>query len=497
MEAQKMKAALGIDFGTTNSTMCFYDGTGYHFANLEGDEHTIPSLMYVDKQYYPTYGELARSHFLKDNLHRRIKLEKTDLGYIQITLSEGAIALFEGDGIGAEGTGPQYTGYSSVPSTFDARISTFTDQHLPGFLFASTKRLLGQSAMNSVKLFDKNIKLEAVVSSIIQSIRSKYETEYSHLETVHACVGRPVNYECAAEHEQKVCNEHAIARMDKALTHAGILKFDYFYEPIAPVLAHIHEFDAETNQNILVLDFGGGTLDLSIIEKRDKRLQVVGNFGRALGGDIINEKLIRDHILTRMGLSQNNLIELKRRNNSLGDIIPDILNWRTTYMMNQPKYLMLIAEATRLLPREAENLNRIRLLITQNYSYNVFYAVETAKKRLSNSLETKVELPQIGISFTLSRRELEKSMIDYLASMELSIMSFFAENRYQTGQIGRVLLTGGTSLIPSINQRIRSLFSGDVVEIDPFLSAVKGFALGAWLHSRKKISLSGDQFHMK
>ena len=149
-----MRAAIGIDFGTTNSTVCLFDGTDYHYADLEDGERTIPSLMYVDKQYYPTYGELARTRFIDDNLHHRIRLEKTDLGYIEITLGDGAFELFE------------HTGFDPSPTTSDAKISAFTDQNLPGFLFASTKRLLGQKGIDSVKVFNKNIKLEAIVSSI-------------------------------------------------------------------------------------------------------------------------------------------------------------------------------------------------------------------------------------------------------------------------------------------------------------------------------------------
>ena len=476
-----MEASFGIDFGTTNSTACLFDGTDYHFADLEDGKHTIPSLMYVDKGYYPTYGESARTRFLNDNLDRRITLEKTDLGYIQITLGDNAFESFD------------HTGFSPAPTTIDAKISALTDQNLPGFLFASTKRLLGQMGINSVMVFDKNIKMEAVVSSIIQNIKAKTCKEYPGLMPSHICVGRPVNYECSNEQKQNEANLLAVERMGKALKHAGISEYDFFLEPIAPVLAHIHENDEERNQNILVLDFGGGTLDFSLLKKSDKQLQVVGNFGRSLGGDIITELLIRDYIFPEMGLSKKKLIELKSKLNYLEDIVPDILNWRTTYILNQPKYFALIADAMKLLPHDAVNLNRIRLLIIQNFSYNVFFAAEKAKKRLTESPEAEIDLHPIGIAFTLSRSDLEKSMQNYLDLVASSINSFCFEHGFNTDRIGRVLLTGGTSLIPCIKQRITDLFPDKVVSIDPFLSIVKGFALGAWLYNQKKISLSGDQ----
>ena len=479
-----MNTSLGIDFGTTNSTLCYFDGADYRYVDLEDGRNTIPSLMYVDRQYYPTYGEAARTRFLEDNQRRQIKLEKTDLGYIQITLGDNFSLYYE------------HTGFDPVPTTIDAKISGFTDRELPGFLFASTKRLLGQNTVDSVKLFEKNIKLEAVVSSIIQHMRKRSSNQYAGSVTHGICVGRPVNYECAGVDGQDACNDLAVERMRNALAYAEIAKYDFFLEPIAPVIAYLHESEEEPNQVILVLDFGGGTVDFSLLRKRGSKLQVVANDGRPLGGDMITERLIRDFVFPRMGLTDANLNELRSRHNYLGEMIPDILNWRTTYQLNQPKYFMQIAEATRLLPHEATKLNRIRLLIVQNFSYNVFLAVETAKKRLSDTTEVEIALDPIDIRFSLTRDDLERSIDGYLDTIETTVLSFCAENGFESGRIGRVLLTGGTSLIPCIRRRIDQLFPRTVVPVDPFLSVVKGFALGAWLQGERMISLEENQMEI-
>ena len=224
-----MEMAVGIDFGTTNSTLCLYDGSRYHYVDLEDGRRTIPSLMYVDKQYYPTYGENARSKFLRDNLDRRIKLEKTDLGYIELDFGDNAFSYFD------------HTGFAPSRTTIDASISAFTDLDLPGFLFASTKRLLGQSIIESVKVFDKNIKLEAVVASIIKNMRVRAESEFSEVTPVATTIGRPVNYDSPTAEKQEECNSHALAAMEKALGHAGVRSYRFFFEPIAPILAHVSE----------------------------------------------------------------------------------------------------------------------------------------------------------------------------------------------------------------------------------------------------------------
>ncbi len=50
---------------------------------------------------------------------------------------------------------------------------------------------------------------------MIQNIQAKAKLEYPDLTTPHICVGRPVNYECTAEHEQDDCNALAVGRMDR------------------------------------------------------------------------------------------------------------------------------------------------------------------------------------------------------------------------------------------------------------------------------------------
>jgi hypothetical chaperone protein len=309
-------------------------------------------------------------------------------------------------------------------------------------------------------------------------------------------VGRPVNFECHSGQEQEECNTLAMERMVRALEHAEVRDYSFFLEPIAPVLSYSHGKDDEPDEHVLVLDFGGGTLDFSLVRRTAKRLHVVGSFGRALGGDIITEKLIGDYVFPRMGITSGNLTKLRKERIYLGEMRPYILNWRTTYALNQPQYLMQIAAAMRLLPQEAEKLNRIRLLVVRNFSYNVFDAVDTAKRELSSTPHAEINLEPIGVSFAISRRELERSMQGYLDVVQTSIERFCSECHCDAAEVGRVLLTGGTSLIPCVRQRIEGLFPDRVEAIDPFLSIVRGFALGAWLQRQGKVRLSGDEMEI-
>lgn len=429
----------------------------------------------MNRNFFPFYGERAREQFLEDNSGRKISLEEYDIGYIELTMGDNAFEMFD------------HTGFAPASTTIDAKISGVTDRNLPGFLFAGTKRLLGQSVIDSVQVFGRHFKLEAIVASIVQHLLKEVQSAYGDALPEAVCVGRPVNYECGPNDGQTECNALAISRMKKSLAHARLDNYSFFLEPIAPVLSSLRAGDANVRGNILVLDFGGGTLDFSLVRKDQSKLEVIGNDGGALGGDIITEKLIRDFVFPLLGFDDETVERLRALNIYVDELAPHILNWRTTYLLNQPHYLSRIAEGIKALPDRARALNRARMLIVNNFSYNLFYAVDSAKQRLSDEPEARIDLKPINIDFVLTRPELEASIAGYLETVESSIRHFCEGLCRSADDVDTVLLTGGTSLIPTIRRSIERTFPGKVQPVDPFMSIVHGFAYAAWLESRGRI----------
>jgi hypothetical chaperone protein len=470
-----MSTGLGIDFGTTNSTVCVYDGHRFRTGLVEDGRSTLPSLLYVDREFIPYYGEAARAKFLSDNEGRKIRLESYEVGTIEITLGDNAFESFDS------------TGFAQGPTSYDATVSGVTDQNLPGFLFAGTKRLLGQSVVESVQVFNRRFRWEAVVSSIMGHLLRAASGSLSHDQYSAVCVGRPVNYECGDRDPQEECNDLAISRMERALGHAGITDYRFFLEPIAPVLSWIHETRRTTDGTVLVLDFGGGTLDYSIVKQHGSHLSVLGNDGYALGGDIITEQLIRDLFFPLLGLDHETISRLHEHHFDLDDLVPHIINWRTTYMLNQPAYLSKLTGAIAALPGRAHALNRARRLIVSNYSYQLFYSVDMAKQQLTETETARVRLAPVDIDLEITRTDLAHSLKHYLQTVDGSIRRFCDRFVGGTAGIDRVLLTGGTSLIPAIRHNLESMFPGRIEPVDPFMSIVKGFALGAWLSAEGRL----------
>ena len=70
-------------------------------------------------------------------------------------------------------------------------------------------------------------------------------------------------------------------------------------EPISACIAYFEKYDDHNNKNILVFDFGAGTLDLSIVRMEDEICEVLGIFGNNnLGGLDINYALMKELDIT-------------------------------------------------------------------------------------------------------------------------------------------------------------------------------------------------------
>jgi molecular chaperone DnaK (HSP70) len=70
-------------------------------------------------------------------------------------------------------------------------------------------------------------------------------------------------------------------------------------EPTSACIAYFDKYEDHNNKNILVFDFGAGTLDLSIVRMEDEICEVLGIFGNNnLGGLDINYALMRELNIT-------------------------------------------------------------------------------------------------------------------------------------------------------------------------------------------------------
>ncbi|MFZ5954470.1 MAG: molecular chaperone DnaK [Candidatus Dependentiae bacterium] len=182
-------------------------------------------------------------------------------------------------------------------------------------------------------------------------------------------------------------------------------------EPTAAALAY--GFDKKKSGTIAVFDFGGGTFDISVLEINDGVIEVRSTNGDThLGGDDVDHVLI-DYIADEFKKEQG--IDLTK---------------------------------------DSMALQRLK------------EAAEKAKKELSTLHETDINLPYITADATgpkhlnikLSRAKLESLCSDIFKRLLEPCKRALADAQLSPSQIDEVILVGGSTRIPKVQQLVKEFF---------------------------------------
>lgn len=182
-------------------------------------------------------------------------------------------------------------------------------------------------------------------------------------------------------------------------------------EPTAAALAY--GLDKKKNEKIAVFDFGGGTFDISILDVGETLVEVLATNGDThLGGDNIDELLI-EHL--NISFKKDTGIDVSK----------------------DPMALQRLKEA-----------------------------VEKAKIELSSAQSTEVNLPyltadQTGpkhLNVTITRPEFEKLISDIVAKTIVPCQLAMKDSGLKISDIDEVLLVGGSTRIPLVQQRVKEFF---------------------------------------
>jgi len=459
------KIGIGIDFGTSNSAAAIFDGQRVKLVKLAPHNPIMPSANYIDRDFIAKIGQEAIDEYIKGNQGRKVELSLEVLG-------EARTSAGGPDGPAGEGETSKVYGQA------------FNDGSLPGRLFRGTKRLLGNLASDRTLIFSRQFRLVALVTPILVGIRRALRDAIRHLLegesqdlADHACIGHPVNF----EGNERQRNTVALDRLSEAYRHAGITEQTFCPEPTAAAISYLHNQSDQQNQRLLTVDFGGGTLDFSILRRLDDSFEVEATHGIALGGDKIDQTIFRELVFPLLGKGErwSRLVDGLTVDTlfPFGDFEDLLINWPVSYMLNQNKYTSPVMQRMAETDVAANKFKCLYDLIRQNYSYQVFEAIKDFKASLSVQQSAILDIPQLDIEVGLERWEFEVMISDSLFELEQAISLILSKANVQATDIDLVLRTGGSSLIPAVKDILDNQFAGKVVEHDPFTSVAAGLAI--------------------
>jgi hypothetical chaperone protein len=206
--------------------------------------------------------------------------------------------------------------------------------------------------------------------------------------------------------------------------------------------------------------------------------------GVGLGGDHIDQRLYRSLIFPLLGQGER-YVKMTDGGERIvpfpmSDYEPLLINWVMTYMLNQGKYLTPIVEGIRQGGAAAEKFRRLLDLIRLNHNYLVFQAIASFKAALSHRDQAVLDIPELDIRLSLTRKEFEVLIAEELLQFEAAIHEALARSNLQADAIDLVLRTGGSSLIPAVERILEKHFPGRVVRHDPLTSVANGLAIAGY-----------------
>ncbi len=201
----------------------------------------------------------------------------------------------------------------------------------------------------------------------------------------------------------------------EAGTIAGLNVLRIINEPTAAALSY--GLDKKEAEKIVVYDLGGGTFDVTVLETGDNVVEVLATGGDAfLGGDDFDNRLI-DWLVSEF--KNDNGIDLK------SDVMA---------------------------------LQRLK------------EAAENAKKELSSSNETEVNLPFITADATgpkhlvkkLTRAKFESMIEDLVALTIKKIKEVVNDSDLKKAEIKEIVMVGGSTRVPLVQQKVKEFFEKDL-----------------------------------
>jgi hypothetical chaperone protein len=455
---------IGIDFGTSNSSVALFDGQKLAGVRLEPETdapEVMPSALYLDRELRAEIGRAAIETYLLENAGRTVVLQAEDIGEITFTVSEG-------DSIrGSEG--------GSITTT--ARVHAFTDREQPGRMFRGVKRWLGNSALERVQVFDARYRIVALVTPVLKHLAER-ATDAAGGAAPRVYVGRPVHFEGGSAQADAT----ASARLAEACGYAGLDDATLYPEPVAAALSFLHARGAEPGSVVLAFDFGGGTLDLTLLRNSASSFEILATHGVPIGGDEINRRVYRDAVFPALGEGAQvwDAFHTRKLPFDFRAFSDRLLNWPLAYELNTSANRELIRISMQAGGDAAIALRRLLSLIDGNHAYRVFQAIERAKLSLSLSEDTSIQVPELALELPLSRERFERIIEGVLSEIDEGVQRTLTLAGLEPSQIDVVVRTGGSSQIPAVVRLLERHFGDRVVEHGVFTSIAAGLAIAAF-----------------
>jgi hypothetical chaperone protein len=433
-----MGLKVGIDFGTSNSGVAIYRNGKVHILPIDNRNvvpEVVKTILYITRDYKHFIGQQAVEIYFKQNINRQRRFVKKWSGEID------------------------YTG-SDMHYVRDIYI--YVDELQPGRLLQYIKTALRSEKYQGTQVFERYYSLTDIISGYLQALKQRAETLLEE-EITGATLGRPVKFSQDAEQDLRAQNT-----LLQAAKEAGFKQVEFELEPVAAAL--YYELSLSHPQNVLIFDFGGGTLDLTIMRLGDpNHRKVYASGGISIAGSDFDRAIIQKRLLSHFGkgLVQNDPEILK--------LIQTIPDWAALPELSTPRAKAELEGAIQAGVAPVR-LKALESLIFNDLAFSFYNIVEATKIILSNrgAAVARMKEKDLDIWELYTRSQFEKDIQEYRDQIEQVLIDTTSASGLELNDIDAVVKTGGSSNIPVFSDMLARIFGQDKVKASDIFNSVTG-----------------------
>lgn len=440
---------LGIDFGTTNSAVAHFDGDRLVSVEMSPgyeNEGVLPSLIYIDRAFNALAGMPAAEVYLERETGRPVRWEKKSLGILEMLVA---------------GTG-------GSPIVVHEEMFVMIDVAANGRLIQSIKTALRDPDYEGTYIFDRFYTLDQLIAVILAQLKAGAEARFGEV-CDEIILGRPVKFS-----DNPLIDARAEEILYKAARLAGFEMVSFEKEPVG--VMYLHHSASAARQTVLIFDFGGGTLDLTIARLGGAQVpEILATQGVLVGGDDLDSRIMQS------------LLKYFGAGTTVGgypfphDMLDLLLKWQTMPELSRPQHMSRILDFKHNSSNPA-TVAALETLVTRNIGYQLFNEIERTKRELSTSIITKLEFEYgaIKIREVITRVQFERMIEAEIEKVREGLYDVLDQANMAPSDLDVVLRTGGTSLVPVFINMLEDIFgAGKVQDVEALVSVVGGLAVAA------------------
>ncbi|XP_048799549.1 heat shock 70 kDa protein 13 isoform X2 [Lagopus muta] len=258
----------------------------------------------------------------------------------------------------------------------------------------------------------------------------------------------------------------------KAANLAGLEILRVINEPTAAAMAYgLHKADVF---NVLVVDLGGGTLDVSLLNKQGGMFLTRAMAGNnKLGGQDFNQRLMQ-HLYDQLNQVYGSLPSRKEEIHRLRQAVEAVKLNLTIHEASTLRVSLTVPERklTKELPESDVKPNTVPNSKPSQKTKDL--------QNLGDASDGENSFVKVVFEREISRKLFEMLNEDLFKKILVPIEQVLKEGHLHEEEVDEIVLVGGSTRIPKIREVIRDFFGKEPnTSVDPDLAVVMGVAIQA------------------